>query len=861
MKLVIVESPTKAKTIKKYLPADFVVESSLGHIRDLPTSATEIPAAYKSEKWARIGINVEKNFEPLYIIPKDKKKHVSKLKQLVKDAEEIYLATDEDREGEAISWHLLEVLKPTVPIHRMVFHEITKSAIAKALAEPRTVDMNLVVAQETRRILDRLYGYEVSPILWRKVAPKLSAGRVQSAALRLIVIREKDRMAFRAANYWDIIGRFTTKQQEQFEAKIASVNGKRVATGKDFDDNTGKLLDKVADNVIVLDEATTTTLTKQLTKTDWTVTDVQQKPLSLSPRPPFITSTLQQEAGGKLHWPARFTMRVAQKLYERGFITYMRTDSVQLSDEAKRASAGKIVALYGEKFLQPRNYKGKTKNAQEAHEAIRPAGTAMRTMAEVQSELDTDETKLYDLIWKRTMASQMSNAQLQQTTVQLSHDAVGFQASGRVIEFPGYLKVYGSKSSEDGESANQETVLPPLHIDDTVLNHDLTAQNHATKPPARYTEASLVKQLEADGVGRPSTYATIIDTIQRRGYVYKEGSALIPRFVGFAVVALLHNNFPNLVDTEYTAAMEEDLDAIASGALKNLPYLQGFYFGADNHPGLHAMLQVEIDPRATCTIPLGKDTAGHPVNVRVGRYGPFVEQIISETEQKTASIPDDLPPDQLTVEKALEFITKQAEGPTPLGKDLVSGLPVYLLEGRFGPYVQLGDKPKVEKAAPGEKKKPKKKLDKPKMKGLLKGMVPADVTLDIALQLLSFPKSIGVYEKTGENMMADLGRFGPYLKCGEETRSLSPEDNILEMTLERATIMFDTPKTRGARAYAIKEIGKHPADESVIKLYQGRYGPYLKYKKLNVSIPKNTKADDISLDQAVRLITDKQAKQ
>lgn len=856
MKLVIVESPTKAKTITKYLPKEFIVESSLGHIRDLPKSATEIPQKYKSEKWARVGIDVEHDFAPLYIVPKDKKKHVAKLKQLIKKADEIYLATDEDREGEAISWHLLEVLQPTAPVHRMVFHEITKAAIEKAMANPREVDMNLVEAQETRRVLDRLYGYEISPILWRKVAPKLSAGRVQSAALRLIVNREKERMAFHSAMYWDIAGNFKTQDGTTFEAKLVSVDGKRVATGKDFDGTTGSILDKVKDTVVVLGESTTTTLADSLTNVEWNVSSVQQKPLSLSPKPPFITSTLQQEAGHKFHWSARSTMRVAQKLYELGFITYMRTDSVQLSDEAKKAAADRIVAKYGQEYFEPRVYANKSKNAQEAHEAIRPAGTEMRPVSDIAAELDADQIKLYDLIWKRTMASQMSNAKLQQTTAQLVHDNVVFQASGRVIEFPGYLKVYVAGSDDpDADATDKESVLPPLQADDKVTSEHLSAEDHATKAPARYTEASLVKQLESDGVGRPSTYATIIDTIQRRGYVYKDGSALIPRFVGFGVVALLHNNFPNLVDTEYTAAMEEDLDAIANGSLEYLPYLKKFYFGKDGTKGLHEMLEVDIDARATCTIPIGKDEAGRAVNVRVGRYGPFVEQVLNETEQKTASIPDDLPPDQLTVEKALEYISKQAEGPTPLGVDPETNQNVFLLEGRFGPYVQLGDKPKAEKDAKGKKKK----VVKPKMKGLLKGMQPADVNLDIALQLLSFPKSIGVYEKTGEDIIADLGRFGPYLKCGEETRSLSPEDNILETTLERATIMFDTPKLRGARARVLRDIGNHPADETPIKLYQGRYGPYIKYKALNVSVPDDINIEKMTVEEAVQLIAAKEA--
>lgn len=866
MKLVIVESPTKAKTIKKYLPSDFVVESSLGHIRDLPKSAAEIPAKNKGEKWARLGVDVNNDFAPLYIVPKDKKKHVAILKKLVKDAEEIYLATDEDREGEAISWHLLEVLKPTVPVHRMVFHEITKSAILQALEKPREVNMNLVEAQEARRILDRLYGYEISPILWRKVAPKLSAGRVQSAALQLIVNREKDRMAFTSANYWDISGTFITADKESFEAKIMSINNKRVASGKDFDGKTGKLQNKNDNEIVILDAQTADDLAKKLQNVDWDVTSVQQKPLTLRPKPPFITSTIQQEAGRKFNWSARQTMRAAQKLYEKGFITYMRTDSIQLSDQAKEAAKSKIIDLYGAAYYpdSPREYKSKSKNAQEAHEAIRPAGTEMLEAKDIDGEVEPDEKKLYELIWKRTMSSQMSDAKLQQTTIKLAHDGVLFQASGRIIEFPGYLKAYVASSDDpDSDPSDQEKILPPIKEQDTVSSQTLEALDHNTKPPARFTEASLVKELESDGIGRPSTYATIIDTIQRRGYVYKEGSALIPRFVGFGVVALLHNNFPNLVDSEYTANMEEDLDAIASGDIEHLPYLKKFYFGENDTKGLHEMLQVDIDARATCTIPLGKDDKNQEINVRVGRYGPFVEHVIDNKDDSvTASIPDDLPPDQLTVEMALDFITKQAQGPTPLGEDPVSGEKVYLLEGRFGPYVQLGEKPTpVKKGEKDGNGKPVKQGKKPKMKGLLKDLKAEDVTLEIALELLAFPKSLGIYEKTGEDIIADLGRYGPYLKCGEETRSLSPEDNILELTLERARLMFDTPKVRGARAHVIREVGKHPADETPIKLYQGRYGPYFKHKKLNVSVPDTIKPEELTVEQALELIASKEAKE
>lgn len=855
MKLVIVESPTKAKTIKRYLPTGFVVESSFGHIRDLPQSATEIPAKYKTEKWSRLGVNVDDQFAPLYIIPKDKKKQVAKLKQLIKDADELYLATDEDREGEAISWHLLEVLQPSVPVKRMVFHEITKEAIQAALDNPRDIDMHLVQAQETRRVVDRLYGYEVSPILWRKVAPKLSAGRVQSAALQLIVNRERERMAFASASYWDIVGQFTTPSQEQFEAKLLSYNGKRIATGKDFNGKTGELKKSLAKDVMLLAEADATKLSTAFQKNDWLVNDVQQKPIVLRPKPPFITSTLQQVAGNVFKWSARQTMQVAQKLYEKGYITYMRTDSVQLSQEALTATAQRIVEQYGKEYLPgtPRFYKSKSKNAQEAHEAIRPSGKLMRPVTEIKGELEDNEVKLYALIWKRTMASQMVDAQLLQTTVQLSNETAVFQAGGRVVQFPGYLKAYGDSTNDD-----DETLLPAMQQGDTVHGNDFIAKDHQTKAPARFTEASLVKQLETDGIGRPSTYATIIDTIQRRGYVFKDGGALIPRFVAFGVVALLQNNFANLVNTEYTAAMEEDLDEIAAGEKEYLPYLQQFYFGNETDKGLHNMLNVDIDARATCTIPIGVDETDHQINVRVGRYGPFVERLVGDTEE-TASIPDDLPPDQLTVEMAKTFIAKQAEGPKALGQDPETGENVFVLEGRFGPYVQLGDKPKKEKKEPSKKATGKKaaKVKKPKMKGLLKGMVVNDVTLEIALQLLAFPKTIGTYPKTDEAIIADNGRFGPYIRCGDETRSLSAEQHLLELTEADAIVMLDTPKVRGNRAKVVRTIGDHPTNSKPIVLYEGRYGPYIKHGKVNVGVPKEIKPEELTVAQAVELIEKK----
>ncbi|HBY73662.1 MAG TPA: type I DNA topoisomerase [Candidatus Kerfeldbacteria bacterium] len=834
MKLVIVESPTKAKTIKRFLPDDFVVESSLGHIRDLPQSSSDIPAQHKKEKWARLGIDVEHDFKPLYIVHSEKKKHIATLKKLMKEADELYLATDEDREGEAISWHLLEVLQPTVPIKRLVFHEITKEAIQAAITAPREIDMHLVSAQETRRILDRLYGYEISPILWRKVAPKLSAGRVQSAALQLIVQREKARMAFHSAAYYDVSVQFTTADAANFSGKVVSVAGRKIASGKDFDSDG-----KTKTDVLVLDDATSTQLAKRIQGQRWTVTDIQQRPLTISAKPPFITSTLQQDAGRKFGWPAGKTMRTAQRLYEQGHITYMRTDSVLLSNEALQAARQKIITLYGESFAapHPRQFKGKNKLAQEAHEAIRPAGTQMRTVEEI-GHLPDDEARLYDLIWKRTVASQMADAKVLQTSIQLTYDDVTAQASGRTVQFAGFMKVY-AESSDDMKN-QEEALLPKLDNKQTVTAESATPDEHHTKPPARFTEASLIKEMESDGIGRPSTYATIMDTIQNRGYVYKQGNALVPRFVAFAVVALLGNNFPNLVNTDYTAAMEEDLDKIAAGQAESLPYLHQFYFGKNDQMGLHDMLKVEIDPRKTCTIPLGTDQHGHAVNVRVGRFGPFVEEVVPDGEH-TASIPDTIAPDELTVEQALTFIEKRAAGPTALGTDPVSGEPVYVLDGRFGPYVQLGEKTT-------DKKK------KPKMKGLLKGMQLTDVTLEIALQLLAFPKTLGEYPKTGEKIVADNGRFGPYIKAGVETRSLSPEDNLLSLTVDRAIAMLDTPKVRGRRTTVLKDLGNG------IQICNGKYGSYLKSGKVNATIPKELSADTITPEQATAAIEQKRNK-
>ena len=724
--VVIVESPTKAKTIAKFLPSDFVVESSIGHIRDLPTSASEIPPKIKEQKWARLGVDVENDFEPLYIVPSEKKKHVTKLKNLVKNASTIFLATDEDREGESISWHLVEVLKPKAPKKRLVFHEITREAIQEALRNPRDIDQRLVQAQETRRILDRLYGYGVSPVLWRAIAPRLSAGRVQSVAIRIIVERERARRRFVRSTYWDLNALFAKQVAEAtaFETTLVSLDGKRLATGKDFDGTTGALKENAKNEILLISEDRAKELVESLKKSDWRVSRVDKKPYKERPRPPFTTSTLQQEANRKLRMSARATMTAAQRLYENGLITYMRTDSTTLSEQAISKSRQCIDKLYGKEFLspQPRTYKTKVKNAQEAHEAIRPSAE-FRLPEDVAREVGASEAKLYELIWKRTVACQMADAQIQRTVVQITDGKAAFQASGKTIQFPGYLRAYVEGADDpDAELADQERLIPELEVDELVDCRELEAKSHTTQPPARYTEASLVKELEANGVGRPSTYASIIDTILRRSYVIKQGNALVPTFTAFAVVKLMENFFSELVDIQFTAKMEDELDEISLGNKEYLPYLQAFYFGDSEKEGLSRLVEKEIDPRESCTLFLGKDENDATINVRIGRYGPYLER-----GEERAPIPDGLAPDELTVEQAIELLAKDT-GPSELGSDPESGKPVYLKNGRFGHYVQLGDPPPKGTKGP-----------KPKMKSLLPGMEPETVQLADALKLLSLP--------------------------------------------------------------------------------------------------------------------------
>ena len=847
--LVIVESPAKAKTIAKILGKDFTVESSIGHIRDLPASAAEIPAAYKGFAWARLGVDVDNDFKPLYVISARKKDQVKKLKSLVKSATEVYIATDEDREGESIAWHLLEVLSPQVPIKRMVFHEITASAVKHSLENPRDLDRRLVDAQEGRRILDRLYGYEVSPVLWKKVLPGLSAGRVQSVATRLIVDLEKARMKFRAAGYWDVEGLFHAAIGEAtpFGASLISLDDARLATGKDFDDR-GNL---TRADAVVLDEGATRSLTERLQGAKFNVRSVEEKPYRRSPYAPFITSTMQQEGGRKLGFTAKRTMQAAQRLYENGYITYMRTDSTTLSDEALKAARSQAVEMYGKEYVpdQPRQYQRKVKNAQEAHEAIRPAGEAFRLPQEVARELHGDEAKLYELIWKRTVASQMSDATGQSVQVRLGantgQEDAEFAASGKVITFPGFLRAYVEGSDDpDAELEDREVRLPPLRVGQELAVDSLEPKEHATQPPARYSEARLVKELEERGIGRPSTYASIIGTILDRGYVWKKGSALIPSWTAFAVVGLLEDHFSRLVDYDFTAAMEEDLDEIATGEEETVPWLRKFYFG-NGDIGLHDMVSVrldDIDPRAVNSIPIGTDTEGREVIVRVGRYGPYLQR-----GDDTASVPEDLPPDELTLEKADEILSAPSQD-RALGPHPENGETVFLKAGRFGPYVQIGE---IEEGS----------KTKPPTASLLKTMDPATVTLDDALMLLALPRVVGVDPESGEEVLAQNGRFGPYLKKGKDTRSLETEDQIFSITLEQAQALYAQPKRgRQGSATTLKELGEDPTTGSDVSVKDGRYGPYVTDGETNASLPRGESPDEMTLERATEMLAEKRAK-
>jgi len=877
-KLVIVESPTKARTIRGYLPAGYHVEASMGHVRDLPASAAEIPAAHKGAAWARLGVNVEKDFEPLYVVPNDKKKTIAKLKEELAKADELILATDEDREGESIGWHLHEVLKPKVPVRRMVFHEITREAIAEALGEMRAVDQDMVRAQETRRILDRLVGYTVSPLLWKKIAPRLSAGRVQSVAVRLLVLRERARRAFHIGTYWDLkalLAKRPDRPAHRFEATLVSVGGRRVATGRDFDENTGAVAE--GKDVLLLDGRAAAALGERLRVGMWRIAEIEEKDQQRSPEPPFTTSTLQQEANRKLGLGARDTMRVAQSLYEKGYITYMRTDSVNLSQQAVNAARRRVRELYGEQYLSPapRTYATKSKGAQEAHEAIRPAGDQMRTAD--QLPIEGRERALYDLIWKRTVATQMANARLKFTTATIAVDNALFRATGRTVLFAGFFRAY-VEGSDDPEAAleSQDSPLPPLKVGEEVDCVELNPESHETKPPARYTEATLVKALEAEGIGRPSTYATIIDTILQRNYAFKQRKELVPTFTAFAVTQLLEDHFADLVDTGFTAGMEEDLDEIAAGETDWLAYLRQFYLGKE---GLEAQVRDkdgQIDPRTVSVVALPGFPPDFNAEVRIGQFGPFVARTVNG-EPLRASLPPDLPPADLSPEKVDEILTRKVDGPTKLGVDPETEKTVYLKVGPYGPYVQLGgddevegngaesvsenDKPANGKAATGKPvtgkaKKPKVTKVKPKRASLFKGMRPDEMTLETALELLRLPRTLGEHPETGEEVKAGVGRFGPFVVQGSTYATIKDPDNVLTIELDRALELI-AAKTNGGggrtRAGAIRTIGED-ARVGKVDLMSGRYGPYVTNGSKNATVPKDMALDTITLEQAVAWI-------
>ncbi len=841
--LVIVESPTKARTISGFLGPDVAVESSMGHIRDLPRSAAEIPSSAKGKGWARLGVDVDNDFEPLYVIPKERKDRVKKLKELLAGVDQLYLATDEDREGESIAWHLTEALKPKVPVHRMVFHEITQHAIEDAFANPRDLDLRLVQAQEARRILDRLYGFEVSPVLWRKVQQGLSAGRVQSVAVRIVVERERERMRFTAASYWSLEGTFAPVDDldRLFEATLLQVDESRVATGKEFD-STGK----PKPGALVLDQEGATALAQGLLDSRFEVQSVEEKPYRRSPYPPFRTSTLQQEAARKLRFSSSRTMSVAQRLYENGYITYMRTDSTSLAESAVASARSQIAKLYGEEYLspKPRTYASKVKGAQEAHEAIRPAGDdQFQTPEQMASAVGPDEARLYELIWKRTLASQMADAVGVSVSARLGAETADgrkavFGTSGRTITFPGFMRVY-VQGSDDPESdpEDKERALPPLTAGDPLAVQSLEPTGHETRPPARYTEASLVQRLEELGVGRPSTYASIMTTIQDRGYVWKKGSALVPTFVAFGVVGLLEKHFPQLVDYSFTASMEDDLDRIAAGQEESVPWLTQFYFGDDGLKHKVATHLDEIDPRAVGSIPIGTDESGADVVARIGRYGPYVE-----IGEERASIPEDLPPDELTVEKAIELVQHQNAGDKIFGTDPESGLTVYGKTGRFGPYVQLGE---VEEGS----------KERPRRASLFKTMSLDELSLDTALSLLSLPRTVGT-DSEGVEIIALNGRYGPYIQRGSDRRSLESEDQLFTLTVEEALrILAEPPRRRGQRAAAaLKDLGQDPVSGKPVTVRTGRYGPYVTDGEVNASLRQGDSPETITIERAAELL-------
>ncbi len=863
-RLVIVESPAKAKTIAGYLGPGYVVESSIGHIRDLPRNAADVPASHKHLAWAKTGVDVDNGFETLYVVTQDKKQQVAKLRALLKDADELYLATDEDREGEAIAWHLLETLKPKVPVRRMVFHEITQSAIQHAVDTPRELDRALVDAQETRRVLDRLYGYSVSPVLWKKVLGGLSAGRVQSVATRIVVERERARMRFRQAEYWDVEGAFQAAEQDDptapraLGATLVAVDGTRLATGRDFDADTGRL---TREGALHLDEASAWSLAERLAGVEFTVRSVEDRPYNRKPYAPFMTSTLQQEGGRKLRFSAQRVMQTAQRLYENGHITYMRTDSVNLSETAVVAARQQARQLYGPEYVPeaPRRYTSKSKNAQEAHEAIRPSGDAFRTPGELAGEVTGDELRLYELIWQRTVASQMADARGVSASIRLgARTADGtdaeFAASGKVITFPGFLRAYVEGSDDpDAELESAERRLPRVAVGDGLAVTSLDPQGHTTSPPARYTEASLVKQLEELGIGRPSTYASIISTIQDRGYVWKKGSALVPTWTAFAVIGLLEQHFGRLVDYSFTASMEDDLDVIAGGQGNSTDWLTRFYFGAEDgkegglakQGGLKTLTTDrldEIDAREVNSIVIGRTDDGEEAVVRVGKYGAYVQ-----VGDKRASLPDNLAPDELTPTLALEL----ADAPSNdrvLGTDPVTGHDVIAKTGRYGPYISLV----LPEGSP----------DKPPSASLFATMDIASITFDDALRLLTLPRTLGE-APDGEPITAQNGRYGPYIsKGGKDSRSLADEEQLFTVTLDDALALLAQPKTRGRAAAKppLKTLGEDSATGAAMVVKEGRFGPYVTDGETNASLRKGDDPASLTDERASELLADRRAR-
>ena len=934
-RLVIVESTTKAKKIAPYLGSNYIVEASVGHIRDLPRGAADVPPKYKKEPWARLGVNVDKNFTPLYVVSPDKKKKVADLKAKLKDVDELLLATDPDREGEAIAWHLLQTLKPKVPVRRMVFHEITKPAILAAAQNTRELDNNLVDAQETRRILDRLYGYEVSPVLWKKVMPRLSAGRVQSVATRVIVDRERNRMVFVPAEYWDLAAEFTAPasagtasqgsststdggDDRKFTGRLSRVNGKRVAAGRDFNDR-GEL----TSDAVVVTKAQAEQLATKLQHVTLPVINVEEKPYTRKPSAPFMTSTLQQEAGRKLHYTSERTMRVAQRLYENGHITYMRTDSTTLSEQGLQAARQQAIALFGKDHVadSPRRYDRKVKNSQEAHEAIRPAGEQFSTPAELRSQLDAEEYKLYELIWQRTIASQMADVKGVSMKVTIGNEDVEFTTTGRTVTFAGFLRAYSDAIADAAASSDaNQSRLPHLKVGDEVAISDVAADEHTTNPPARYTEASLVKKMEDLGIGRPSTYASIIKTIQDRGYVYSRGNALVPSWVAFAVVGLMEKSFAALVDYDFTSSMEDELDDIAAGNEVGANWLKGFYFG-DKHAsdataetiarqgGLKALVRnnlEQIDARVVNSLPLFDDDHGRPIYVRVGRYGPYLERQIGvkpdgEPEFQRANLSDTTTPDELTLEFAEKLFATPQSG-RELGVNPANGRVIVVKEGRFGPYVTeimgADEKEKVavsaeqivaeeraaedaQRAAEGKRAKnwetktaiaaKEKRINqiieetlKPATASLFSSMDPSTVTLEEALQLISLPREVGVDPTDGQMITAQNGRYGPYLKKGTDSRSLSSEEQIFTITLDEARRIYAEPKRRGRGAttqQAIKELGDNDVSGKPMSVKDGRFGPYVTDGETNASLRKGDDPLTLTDARANELLSERRAKE